>query len=285
MRDDFWPAPAKLNLFLHILNKRHDGYHELQTVFQLLELCDEIRFEPHTKGDIVLTRDYDAGPAVDDLIYRAASILQHKSGTSQGIRISVQKNIPMGGGLGGGSTDAATTLLALNEIWDCGLTIDELAAIGLQLGADVPVFIYGHTAWAEGIGEKLQALELPENWYLIIHPGCHVSTADIFNHPDLTRNSPPITIRDFMKGACRNDCESAVYREFPEIAEVSRYLERWTKASLTGTGACVFGIFESEAKARDILAMMPEKWQGIVSRGTKESTVLQRLALQHRDRG
>ncbi len=282
MREERWPAPAKLNLFLHILGKRHDGYHELQTVFQLLDLCDYISFEPHTNEDIVLMTNYESVSSEDDLVYRAASLLKRESGTQQGIKISVEKYIPMGGGLGGGSSDAATTLLALNEIWDCGMNIDEIALMGLQLGADVPVFIRGHSAWAEGVGEKLQAVALPEDWYLIIHPGSHVNTAKIFSHPDLTRNSPPITIRDFMKGSSRNDCESVVYKEFPEIAEVSKWLGQWADARLTGTGACVYGEFKSESEARDILDRLPDKWKGFVSQGTRESKILQRLALERR---
>jgi 4-diphosphocytidyl-2-C-methyl-D-erythritol kinase len=284
MREGSWPAPAKLNLFLHILGRREDGYHELQTVFQLLDLCDEISLEPHAKEDIILTRNYDSVPDTDDLVFRAASILRQQAGIRQGIKITVQKQIPMGGGLGGGSTDAATVLLALNEIWGCGFNIEQLAGIGLGLGADVPVFIHAHTAWAEGIGEKLEPVALPEDWYCVIHPGCHVSTAFVFKHPDLTRNTPPITIRDFMKGACHNDCESLVYREFPEIAEVSRWLGDFTAARLTGTGACVFGRFNTELEARDVLARIPDKWQGFVSRGTRESKVLQRLALERRER-
>ena len=283
MRAESWPAPAKLNLFLHILGKRHDGYHELQTVFQLLELCDQISFRPHKNGDIVLSRNYDSVPPEGDLVYRAATRLRDESGIREGIHVSVEKHIPMEGGLGGGSTDAATVLLALNKIWACGFNIEKLGDIGLELGADVPVFIHAHTAWAEGIGEKLEPLALPEDWYLIIHPGCHVDTAYIFSHPDLTRNTAPITIRDFKNGACHNDCESVVYSEFPEIAEVSRWLGNFTQARLTGTGACVFGRFETEREARDVLARIPEKWQGFVSRGTRESIVLKRLALERTD--
>ena len=276
MSDNLWPAPAKLNLFLHILGRRSDGYHELQTVFQLLDFGDEIQFDSQDDGNINVSGNYTGIKLVDDLAYKAATLLKEVAGTSKGICISINKHIPIGSGLGGGSTDAATVLVALNQIWKVGLSTSELMELGLKLGADVPVFIYGHTAWAEGIGDKLEPLMLPEDWYLVIYPKCCVNTAQVFNNSNLTRNSSPITIRDFKRGLHKNDCEIVVFREFPEIAEAAGWLGQWTQARLTGTGSCVFGKFMSIQSVNEVFDRLPRKWQGFVTKGINKSTLLDR---------
>jgi 4-diphosphocytidyl-2-C-methyl-D-erythritol kinase len=277
MSKDQWPAPAKLNLFLHILGRRKDGYHQLQTVFQLLEFGDELTFRLRNDGVISLAGNYTEIRPEQDLIYRAALLLQQHSGTDQGVDIRVVKRIPLGGGLGGGSSDAASTLVALNQLWGAGLNTATLTQLGLGLGADVPVFIQGYSAWAEGIGEKLTPITLPEQWFLLIHPGCHVSTARIFNTPDLTRNTSPITIRDFLDGAGHNDCKKVVFREFPEVAGAAAWLDQWTEAKLTGTGACIFGQFATQQAALDVLAKLPKTWQGFVSKGINVSPLQVKL--------
>lgn len=274
---DTWPAPAKLNLFLHIIGRRSDGYHNLQTVFQFLQLADELGFRVIQDGEITLQCDYEVIDPETDLVFRAASLLKKTAGIKQGAAISVIKRIPIGGGLGGGSSDAATTLVALNHLWGAGLSSDSLAKIGLQLGADVPVFIFGLAAWAEGVGEKLVPVKLVEDWFLVIYPGGHVSTSAVFNMPDLTRNSSPITIRDFLGGAGHNDCEKVVFRQYPHIAAAAEWLDQWTEARLTGTGSCLFGRFGTEQAAIDILARLPAEWRGFVSRGCNISPLQQKL--------
>ncbi|MEX2353359.1 MAG: 4-(cytidine 5'-diphospho)-2-C-methyl-D-erythritol kinase [Gammaproteobacteria bacterium] len=277
MSDSTWPAPAKLNLFLHILGRRADGYHRLQTVFQFLEYADELDFEVVDDGRISIAGNLHDIPPEQNLIVRAAAMLKDYAGTKQGAIITFSKRIPVGGGLGGGSSDAATTLVALNKLWNIHLPMPTLAELGLALGADVPVFIHGSAAWAEGIGERLTPVSLPEGWFLIIHPGCSVPTARIFNIPDLTRNSSPITIRDFLGGAGHNDCESVVFREFPEIARAAEWLGERTRARLTGTGACVFGRFDSKNAAQAALTGLPREWQGFVSKGKNTSPLRERL--------
>ena len=273
-----WPAPAKLNLFLHITGRRPDGYHELQTVFQFLDYGDDISFSTRADGEIRRTGGDYGIDADDDLVLRAARSLQEKSGTNLGADVAVSKRIPMGGGLGGGSSDAATVLVALNSLWGAGLSVDKLAAIGLQLGADVPVFVRGHAAWAEGVGEKLAPVDPPEDWFLILHPGCHVPTGRIFNDPDLTRNTPPITIRDFLKGAVHNDCEPVVFAAFPEVAAAARWLrERSGDVRMTGTGACLFARCRDRDQAAAIAAEIPAPWQGFAARAVNRSPLLCRL--------
>jgi 4-diphosphocytidyl-2-C-methyl-D-erythritol kinase len=272
-----WPAPAKLNLFLHVTARRADGFHDLQTLFQLIDLCDTIAITRREDGVI----ERLAGPAdVDpesDLTVRAARALQAATATRHGASLRVRKRIPMGGGLGGGSSDAATTLLALNHIWECGLSVPELAALGLALGSDVPVFVRGFSAWAEGRGEQLTSVELPERWYLIIHPGVSVSTAQIFQASELTRNSPLITIRAFFESGGRNDCEPVVRSRFPDVADALDWLARFEPARLTGTGACVFAAFASAAEAERVAARVPDRWRSFVARGLNSSPVLERL--------
>ena len=278
-----WPAPAKINLFLHVVSRQENGYHHLQTVFQFLDYVDELKFDL-TKDELIsLNSNYTQTSNDDDLILRAAHALMQASGVKKGAAISIMKHIPMGGGLGGGSSDVATTLVALNELWHTGFSVDELTNLGVKLGADVPVFIRGHSAWAEGIGEILTPIEPDEDWFVVIHPGGHVPTAQIFADPDLTRNSPPITIRDFVAGAVHNDCEKVVFREYPEVARAAKWLNNWSEARMTGTGSCVFGRFNNKLLADEVLKQMPADWQGFVAQGINYSPLMERLALEKQD--
>ncbi len=266
-----WPAPAKLNLMLRVLGRRPDGYHQLQTVFQFLEFGDELFFAPRRDGRI---RRRHALPGVghqDDLTVRAARCLQRATGTDRGVEVRLVKRVPMGGGLGGGSSDAATTLVALNALWGLGLEVGELARLGRALGADVPVFVHGHAAWAEGIGEQLTPLELAEPWYVVVVPSCSVSTAEIFSDPRLTRDSQSITIPDFLAGAADNDCTAAVCRRHPEVARALGWLAGFAQARLTGTGGCVFAAFGEVGRAREVAARAPAPWRAFVARGVNRS--------------
>jgi len=262
-----WPAPAKLNLFLHVIGRRPDGYHELQTVFQLIDLCDTVTVAVRADGSIERPEGPADVPPDSDLVVRAARALQATSGTRLGATLRVRKRIPMGGGLGGGSSDAATTLLALNRLWDCRLGIEELARLGLPLGADVPVFVKGFSAWAEGVGERLTPLELPQRWYVIIHPGVGVSTRAVFQSPELTRNSPLITIRAFFEAGGCNDCEPVVRARYPEVAAALDWLSRHAPARLTGTGSCIFASCATAIEAERIAARVPDEWASFVARG------------------
>ncbi len=270
-QESLWPAPAKLNLFLHVTGRRPDGYHELQTLFQIVDLCDTVGIEPREDGRI----ERRAGPAeIDaeqDLTVRAAHALQAATGGRLGASIRVIKRIPIGGGLGGGSTDAATVLLALNRLWGCGLSVDALAELGLPLGADVPVFVRGFSAWAEGVGERLEPVTLPERWYVILRPRVSVATRDVFQSPELTRNSPLLTIRAFFESGGRNDCEPVVRAKWPEVAEALDWLERHAPARLTGTGSCIFASVASFSEAERIAARVPDKWRSFVARGLNVS--------------
>ncbi|MDP7537503.1 MAG: 4-(cytidine 5'-diphospho)-2-C-methyl-D-erythritol kinase [Methylococcales bacterium] len=247
-----WPAPAKLNLMLRIMSRREDGYHQLQTVFQLIDFCDWLTFEPLAEDCVRLTAPIDGVDEADDLTVRAALLLKKETGFSGGVSIKVDKNIPMGGGLGGGSSDAATTLVALNALWDLGLSGRKLSELGLTLGADVPVFIGGCNAWAEGVGERLQPISLVDHWFVIVKPSCHVATEAVFCAKDLTRDSKPITISDFHSGQCQNDCLETVRKAYPEVAAMLALLSTYGEARLTGTGACVFLQFSSEQSARAV---------------------------------
>ena len=266
-QETLWAAPAKLNLFLHVTGRRADGYHELQTVFQLIDLCDTVALAVRDDGAIERPEGPADLPPESDLVVRAARALQNAAGTPLGATLRVRKRIPMGGGLGGGSSDAATTLLGLNRLWGCRLEIEELAALGLPLGADVPVFVRGFSAWAEGVGERLTPLELPERWYVIIHPGVGVSTRDVFQSPELTRNSPVITIRAFFETGGRNDCEPVVRARCPEVAAALDWLSRYAPAQLTGTGSCIFASCATAIEAERIAARVPEEWTSFVARG------------------
>ena len=273
-----YSAPAKLNLMLHIVGRRADGYHELQTVFQLIDLCDQLEVRSRPDGQIVRL----SGPAGiaqdDDLTVRAARALQASTGTRFGAEITIRKRIPMGGGLGGGSSDAATTLMVLNRIWQTGLSSEQIAAIGAKLGADVPVFVAGSSAWAEGIGEKLTPMSLqPPAWYLVLFPGVAVPTAAVFQAPELTRNSPPTTMRGFLETGGRNDCEAVVRARFPAVAEALDWLGRHAPARLTGTGSCVFAKFARVEDAERIAARVPDSWRAYVARGLDRSPLLEEL--------
>jgi len=273
-----WPAPAKLNLMLRIVGRRPDGYHLLQTVFQFLDRGDWLWFELRDDGLIERASEVPGVPAAADLTVRAARLLQQAAGVRRGVTIRIAKRLPLGGGLGGGSSDAATTLVALNHLWRTGLTLVELAELGLTLGADVPVFVHGRAAWAEGVGERLAPVDLAEPWFVVLVPACPVATGAVFNDPDLTRNSPPITITDFAAGLGGNDCEAVVYRRYPEVAAATRWLEQFGQARLTGTGACVFAVFPDGASADRVLAQLPAGCTGFVARGCNRSPLHEHLA-------
>lgn len=262
-------SPAKLNLFLHITGRRANGYHELQTVFQLLDWGDEMVFERTDELGAELLNPMDGVAAADNLILRAASLL---SSERWGVRIGITKHIPMGAGLGGGSSNAATTLLMLNHLWELGHSVDELAELGLSLGADVPVFVRGHSAWAEGIGEQLSPIELPERWYLILCPNCHVSTAEIFSAPELTRDTSAITMSAFFEGAKRNDLQPIVEARYPRVRKALIWLNKFAPAMMTGSGAAVFAPIETEAQARELANIAPSEFGAVVAKGVNSSS-------------
>ena len=270
-------APAKLNLFLHITGRRPDGYHNLQTLFQLLDYGDQLDFQIDDSGAVDVFPSLTNVPPEENLVLRAATLLQQTTGCTQGAKIHLNKRLPMGGGLGGGSSDAATTLLALNYLWQLHLSRERLMTIGQQLGADVPVFIFGYSAWAEGIGEQLSAVELPADWYLVLAPDAQVSTAKIFNHQSLTRNTHPIKIRAFLEQGGRNDCQSVVEALYPQVKKARLWLAQFAEARLTGTGACLFARFDSEADAQSVLKKIPAPWQGFVAQGMNVSPLLEQL--------
>jgi 4-diphosphocytidyl-2-C-methyl-D-erythritol kinase len=274
-----WSAPAKLNLMLHIVGRRADGYHELQTVFQLLDLCDSLEIAVREDGEI-RRPDGPAGVAeADDLTVRAAHALKSVTGSRLGADISIRKRIPMGGGLGGGSSDAATTLLALDRMWGTGLDSGQIAAIAASLGADVAVFAAGRSAWAEGVGDRLTPVKLPgPAWYLVIYPGVSVPTADVFQAPELTRNSPLTTMRGFLETRGRNDCEAVVRARFPAVGEALDWLARHVPARLTGTGSCVFAKFARPEDAERVAARVPDTWRAWVARGIDDSPLLEELS-------
>jgi len=275
---EFWPAPAKLNLFLQITGRRADGYHELQTVFQFLDAADRLWFDVADDGVIGLEGGLPGVPPEQDLIVRAAHSLLRHTRCDKGVSIRIDKRLPAGGGLGGGSSDAATTLVALNALWNLGLGVDELAGLGLQLGADVPVFVRGFAAWAEGVGEQLTPLPgLPEPWYLVLSPAVNVSTAAIFSDPRLTRNAPPLKIPAFVSGAGTNHLQEVVVRRYPEVGKALKWLEKHQPARMTGSGSCVFAACRDRQQAESILQQVPAPWTGFVARGCNRSPLLQRL--------
>ncbi len=266
------PAPAKLNLCLNITGRRPDGYHELQTAIQFIDLCDELVFEP--ADEVVVECNGLDLPMADNLVYRAALALRQHTGTSQGVRVSVEKHIPSGGGLGGGSSDAATTLLALNRAWQLALSPDELAAIGLTLGTDIPVFVRGRASWAEGIGEQLQAVDFVEKYYVVVHPGVTVPTAAIYADPHLTRNGSPITIARFLRQGAGNACESVVRRRYPDVDQAANWLTGWGSVSMSGTGACLFLPVDTEEEALEIKRAAPGSWSVYLTRSMNLSPLL-----------
>lgn len=262
-----WPAPAKLNLFLHVTGRRPDGYHTLQTVFQFLDYSDELSFRVTSDGKIVRAAPLSGVAEDTDLTLRAAQWLQRASATTLGVEIRLRKRIPVGGGLGGGSSDAATTLLALNHLWGLSLTRTELLRLGLQLGADVPVFIGGQAAWAEGVGEHLTPIEPEEAWYVVVVPPVHVSTGEVFAELGLTAFSGPITIRDFHAGRAGNDLERVVRRRYPAVDQALTWLAQFGQARMTGSGGCVYLKVAEESAGRRILAQRLPGFDGFVARG------------------
>ncbi|MCO4138440.1 4-(cytidine 5'-diphospho)-2-C-methyl-D-erythritol kinase [Citrobacter portucalensis] len=272
-----WPSPAKLNLFLYITGQRADGYHTLQTLFQFLDYGDTIDITPRSDGEIHLLTPVEGVAHEDNLIVRAARSLMKAASESNclpkgsGADISIDKRLPMGGGLGGGSSNAATVLVALNHLWQCGLSVDELAALGLTLGADVPVFVRGHAAFAEGVGEILTPVEPEEKWYLVAHPGVSIPTPVIFNDPDLTRNTPKRSIKTLLKCEFGNDCEVIARKRFREVDAALSWLLEYAPSRLTGTGACVFAEFDTESRARQVLEQAPEWLKGFVAKGVNLS--------------
>ncbi len=278
MRSLTLPAPAKLNLMLHILGRRADGYHELQTLFQFLDHGDELTFTLRNDGQIRLLTELPGVDHDSNLIVRAARQLQAASGTSLGADIRLLKRLPMGGGIGGGSSDAATTLVGLDHLWQARLGEDRLAQIGLSLGADVPVFVRGRAAFAEGVGEQLQAVELSEPWFLVIAPQVSVSTAEIFSDPELTRNTPAITVRSLLAGGGRNDCQPVVEKRYPEVRNALSLLNKFVPARMTGTGACVFGSFPNKSEADKVCRQLPAHMPGFVAQGRNVSMLHRKLA-------
>lgn len=284
-RPEPWPAPGKLNLFLHVVGRRPDGYHLLQTAFQFIDLCDELRFWRRPPGAIERLSDLPGVSPGQDLCVRAARLLAAGVPELPGVAIELTKRLPVQGGVGGGSSDAATVLVALNELWGLGRPAGELAALGLALGADVPVFVHGRAAWAEGVGERLTPLELPEPVYLLVRPDASVGTAEIFKAPELTRDSPVITIPGFLRDGGRNDCEAVVRRRCPAVAEALDWLGQFAPARLTGTGACVFAAMPDAARAAKVLGLLPGRWTGYVVRGLNRSPLAARLRREQEGSG
>lgn len=271
------PAPAKLNLMLHILGRRPDGYHELQTLFQFLDHGDELGFSLREDGEIHLRTEVPGVPHDSNLIVRAARSLQQASGTRLGADIWLDKRLPMGGGIGGGSSDAATTLRGLDHLWRTHLGEERLAELGLALGADVPVFVRGRAAFAEGVGERLQPVTLEEPWFLVAVPQVFVSTAEVFTDPELTRNSAPINLRSLLEGGSRNDCQPVVEKRYPEVRNALMWLNKFTSARLTGTGACVFGSFPNRDDADKVARQLPATLPSFVAKGSNISMLHRRL--------
>lgn len=269
------PAPAKLNLFLHITGRRADGYHNLQTLFQFVDYGDTLHFSCRNDGQINLHTELPGVAPEDNLIVKAAKRLQNATGTSLGADITFEKRLPMGGGIGGGSSDAATTLVGLNRLWESNLSDDQLAAIGIALGADVPVFVHGKAAWAEGVGEKLTPVELEEPWYLVVIPPYSVSTAEIFSDQRLTRDTSPITLAAFREVGGRNDCLPVVAARYPEIRNTLILLNNYCEAKMTGTGSCLFGAFPNEREADKVRARLPATLRSFVAKGCNVSPLHQ----------
>lgn len=261
------PAPAKLNLMLHITGQRDDGYHNLQTLFQFLDYSDLLHFQALPDDRIEVVSNLSDIADKDNLIYLAANLLKQRSGSLSGARITLTKNIPMGAGLGGGSSDAATTLIALNRLWKLNYSLHSLADLGLQLGADVPVFVHGRAAWAEGVGERLIAVEPEQKWFVILTPNCHVSTAEIFSYKELTRNSPTITIAAALEGGGRNDCQAVVSKHYPQVKKALCWLNQFAAAKMTGTGSSVFADFDSRKQAQQVLEQLPTDLKGFMAKG------------------
>ncbi|CUS48785.1 MAG: 4-(cytidine 5'-diphospho)-2-C-methyl-D-erythritol kinase IspE [Idiomarinaceae bacterium HL-53] len=279
------PAPAKLNLFLHITGRRDDGYHELQTLFQFLDMADELEFSKRNDGHIQLSTPVTDVAHEENLIVRAARMLQSASQTSFGAEIKIDKKLPMGGGMGGGSSDAATTLLALNHLWQINYSLPELAQIGIKLGADVPIFLFGEAAFARGIGEQFEAALPTESWYVIIHPEAHVSTGAVFNHPELPRSTAPLQAplakcHEMNWQKLPNDCQELVFKLYPQVAAAHQWLLQYAASKMTGTGACLFAPCSTESEAKQVLAGLPKCYRGWVAKGMNRSSAHLALAAQ-----
>jgi 4-diphosphocytidyl-2-C-methyl-D-erythritol kinase len=275
-----WPAPAKLNLFLRITGRRPDGYHDLQTLFQILDWGDELRFELDDSGTISRVADVAGVPEAEDICVRAAHLLRDRCGVRTGVRIELFKHIPLGAGLGGGSSDAATVLCALNQLWCCGLTRRQLAEIGLELGADVPVFVNGHSAWAEGKGEKLKAVTLGRRYYVLVFPGINISTAEIFRHPALKRNSKPLAVspRNYRPGG--NDCEAVVLQLYPELRKLVSDLSAFGEPRMSGTGSTFFLSFDTKKTALGAASELECRYNVRPVRGVDRSYLLNSLSVE-----
>lgn len=265
--DRTWPAPAKINLFLHVVGRRADGYHLLQTVFRLIDCCDRLRYTPRQDSKVALAQPLPGVEESDELCVRAARLLQRETGCATGVNISIAKNIPVGGGLGGGSSDAATTLVALNRLWRLGLSRQRLAELGLALGADVPFFLWGGNAFAQGVGEQLEPIDLPPAWYAVLVPPVSVPTHQIFAAPELTRDTKIVTISSFSAGFGHNDLEPVVCRRYPVVAAHLAWLKAYGDARMSGSGACVYAEFSTEAQACAVVSGLPPEMRGFVARG------------------
>jgi 4-diphosphocytidyl-2-C-methyl-D-erythritol kinase len=271
------PSPAKLNLFLHILDRREDGYHNLQTLFQLLDYGDQLSFSANKQSEINITSNIEAVAPRDNLVFKAATALQQATDCKWGCDIELDKKLPMGAGLGGGSSNAATTLVGLNSLWQCNLSLDQLAEIGGELGADIPVFVKGFSAFAEGIGDKLTPISLDEFCYLVVTPKIKVSTEQIFCHSELTRNASAIKIRALSEELYRNDCQSVVETLYPQVKQVLDWLQRYGNPLMTGTGASVYCRFDSEQEAKQAQKTVPTSWNSFVAKGVNQSPLHQQL--------
>ena len=274
---DWWPSPAKLNLFLHILGRYDNGYHKLQSLFQMLDYGDKLAFDINHTGTIAMSTPLKGVKDEDNLIIRAAKLLAAQTKTKLGAHISLEKCLPMGGGIGGGSSNAATTLVALNALWGTRLSVHQLADIGLQLGADVPIFVRGETAFAEGVGEQITPAPQPEQWFLVANPNVHISTGEIFTAQELTRNTPSMDWADYKFEETRNDCQQLVVNRYPEVAKLLQWLVHYAPSRMTGTGACVFATFSDDVCAKQVQAKLPAAWQSFVAKGVNRSPLLQKL--------
>lgn len=275
---DWWPSPAKLNLFLHINGRLPNGYHQLQSLFQILDYGDQLAFVPDNSGAVKMTKPLAGVKDVDNLIVRAAKALQKASGCQQGCLIHLHKQLPMGGGIGGGSSNAATTLVALNHLWNTQLSLEKLAEIGLKLGADVPIFVKGNSAFASGVGEILQPTEIPSCYYLVANPGVSVATAEVFNAPDLPRDTAPLNWQHYQFESTSNDCQDWVLNRYPQVAKLLRWLLEYSPSRMTGTGASVFARFADYQQALQVLNLLPDPFTGFVAKGVDISPLHIKLA-------
>ncbi|MEM0911004.1 MAG: 4-(cytidine 5'-diphospho)-2-C-methyl-D-erythritol kinase [Pseudomonadota bacterium] len=269
----WFPCPGKINLFLHINGRLESGYHQLQTYFQLLDYSDELGIKITDDNLLAMSSPIDGVKDCDNLIIQAATALKAYTDSSKGAIFTIKKQLPMGGGLGGGSSNAASTLVALNKLWHTHLSTEQLMTLGKSLGADVPVFILGKSGFANGIGEVITPARLPQKWYLIANPNLHVSTAEVFSADDLPRDTPLITFDEFRFNDTINDCQTFVCNRYPEVANLIQWLLNYAPARMTGTGACVFAVFDTQEKAKIVLDLLPEKYAGFICRGTHESAL------------